>query len=278
MSSPAAPLPGPWPVLRSQIRYQVTLLLRTPRAFLLALIIPGALLVIELQVKRPGTHASTAAVISEIGGLAVFATLSIAYLTYAATLIVAREEGVLRRWHATPIPAGAYFAGRIIAYVALADASGLVLLLVGIAMAGLHMTPGGAIGLLVAVTLGALALAATGTAITPMLASAQTANPVLTLTYLPLLIFSGGFGALPGLPHWLTTTMTYLPVQPVIHAVMHSLQHTGGGFALMSARDLAVLAGWALGGLLLSVRFFRWDPSRPGHARRDGASASTSPA
>ena len=41
--------------------------------------------------------------------------------------------------------------------------------------------------------------------------SAQGANQLLTLTYMPLIIFSGGFGGLSGLPHWLNTLMSYLP-------------------------------------------------------------------
>jgi hypothetical protein len=41
--------------------------------------------------------------------------------------------------------------------------------------------------------------------------------------------------------------------------------------AAMNVRDLAVLAAWALGGLLVSVRFFRWDPHRPRHSRAAGA-------
>ena len=48
-------------------------------------------------------------------------------------------------------------------------------------------------------------------------------------------------------------------------AVGHPARWTGDG------RDLAVLAAWALGGLLLSVRFFQWDPHRPRHARGAGA-------
>jgi hypothetical protein len=32
-----------------------------------------------------------------------------------------------------------------------------------------------------------------------------------------------------------------------------------------------VLAGWTLGGLLVSMRFFAWDPHRPAHARHLGA-------
>ena len=61
--------------------------------------------------------------------------------------------------------------------------------------------------------------------------------------------------------------MSYLPAQPMIDAVTRALQPS----ASMSGRDLAVLAAWAVGGLLLSVRFFRWDPTRPRHALTAGA-------
>jgi ABC-2 type transport system permease protein len=136
-------------------------------------------------------------------------------------------------------------------------------------VAGLHLTAGAIGGLLLAGSLGALALAAAGTAVTPLLTSAQGANPLLTLTYLPLIIFSGGFGGLSGLPHWLNTLMSYLPAQPMIDAVTRALEPGAGqpGPAL-SGRDLVVLAAWAAGCLLLSVRFFQWDPHRPRHARK----------
>jgi hypothetical protein len=113
---------------------------------------------------------------------------------------------------------------------------------------------------------GSLALAAAGTAVTALLPSAQGVNQLLALTYIPLIIFSGGFGGLSGLPHWLTTLMSYLPAQPMIDAVTRALEPA----ASMSGRDLAVLAAWAVGCLLLSVRFFKWDPHRPRHARAAG--------
>jgi ABC-type multidrug transport system permease subunit len=88
----------------------------------------------------------------------------------------------------------------------------------------------------------------------------------MMLAYLPLVFLSGAFGSIASLPHWLTTAMTYLPAQPVVDAMSAALLHDGG--ALMPARDAAVLAAWVVAGLLLSMRFFRWDPHRPGHARR----------
>jgi hypothetical protein len=77
---------------------------------------------------------------------------------------------------------------------------------------------------------------------------------------------SGGFGGLSGLPDWLGTLMSYLPAQPMIDAVTRALDHSA-----LDLRDLAVLGGWALGCLLISMRFFSWDPHRPRHAERAGA-------
>jgi len=75
-----------------------------------------------------------------------------------------------------------------------------------------------------------------------------------------------GFGGLAGLPAWVTTLMSYLPAKPMIDLVTQALEHSA-----LDWRDLAVLAAWAVGGLLLSVRFFAWDPHRPRHSQVAGA-------
>jgi ABC-2 type transport system permease protein len=140
-----------------------------------------------------------------------------------------------------------------------------------VGLTGVHLTAHAVVGLLVVDMLAALALAAAGTAITAIIPSAQSAQPVIMLTYIPLIVLGGAFGAMTSLPHWVNTAMTYLPVQPVIDAGSRALQHSG---AIMSIHDLAVLAGWIAGGMLLSFWFFQWDPHRPGHARRPEASTT----
>ena len=269
----ASTLPGLVPVIGGQLRYQLTLLLRTPRTLMAGLILPGALLALQLgRVQHIGQGAAADVLAARVAGLVVLGAMSVAYLTHASSLIVAREDGILRRWRATPLPTWGYFAGRITAAVLIADAAALILVLVGAAMAGLHLTGTGIASLLVASTAGSLALAAAGTAITRLIPSAQGANQLLALTYIPLIIFSGGFGGLSGLPHWLNTLMSYLPAQPMISAVTRALETGAGQSATaLPGRDLAVLAAWAVGCLLLSVRFFQWDPHRPRHARAAGA-------
>jgi ABC-2 type transport system permease protein len=262
----AARLPGAGRILAAQTGYQLTLIARTARAFVFGLVMPAALLALEVGRRHVGSTVLTATV----AGLIVFGTLSVSYLSYAAGLVAAREDGVLRRWHAMPLPSWAYFAGRITATVAMADAAGLVLLGVAIAMSGLHITPLAAASLLLANTAGALALATVGTAITPLIPTTQGANGMLALTYLPLLLFSGGFGTIGG-PRWLQTLMTYLPVRPVIDAATTALRTPG----TLPARDLLTLAAWTAGCLLLSVRCFNWEPHRPSHARKTTPPAKT---
>jgi ABC-2 type transport system permease protein len=265
-------------VLAAQVRYQLLLLTRTPRALIAGLIMPGVLLALRLgRVKHVSGHGVTLPLAASVAGLVMFGILSTAYMTHASGLVSAREDGVLRRWRATPLPAGGYFAGRIAATVLLADASGLVLVVVGVAMAGMHVTAAMLASLLLAATLGALTLASVGTAVTIGIPTASSANPVLMITYLPLIIFSGALGALSGLPHWLATLMSYLPAQPLIDAATKILENPGGGFAMMSGRDLAVLAAWAAFGAAVSVRYFRWDPHRPAHSKRGAPHASKVP-
>ena len=259
-------LPSLGPVLGTQVRYQLVMLMRNPRAFIAGLILPGALLALQAGKAQ---HVTMAAAAPRIAGLIAFSAVAVAFFTHANALVIAREDGVLRRWRAAPLPGWAYFAGRVVAAMVLTAASGLVLIVVAIAMTGLHLTAHAVIGLLVADVLGALALAAAGIALTPLIPSAQAAQPVLMLVYFPLVILSGSFGLITNLPHWLTTAVTYLPAQPLINAVSGVLLHSSG--ALMSVHDLAVLAGWAIGGMLVSSWYFQWDPHRPVHARPAGA-------
>jgi ABC-2 type transport system permease protein len=246
----------------SQLKYHLTLIMRNPRGFIFGLLMPALFLALENSHKQ---HPSATVIDQAVAGLVVFGALNLAYLIYATGIVVSREDGVLRRWYASPLPRWQYFAARIVAAVLMADAAALVLLLVGASMAGLHLTAAGAGALLLVVTIGSIALAAVGTAVTPLLPPGQGMYSVLAITYLPLLIFSGGFGGgNSGLPHWLTTLMTYLPIQPIVSSATSVLEHPG----LIPGRAVLVLAAWAAGGLLLSLRFFRWDPTRPAHAKR----------
>jgi ABC-2 type transport system permease protein len=253
-------------MLAAQVGYQLRMLARNPRGLMISLFAPGVILALRLSQggSRTGSPAEKAA----------FGLIATCYLTHAIGLVAARESGVLRRWQASPLPRWGYFAGRITATVLLSLVSGAIILAVGAGLGGLHVPAGRVPALLAVFVAGGVAWAAIGTAVTTLISSAESANPVLIFTYLPVILLSGAFGVLSE-PKWLTTLMSYLPGQPVIGPATRALEFSGSGLAPVSGRDLAVLAGWAVIGLLASVRFFRWEPARPAHAQRDQAQAQT---
>jgi ABC-2 type transport system permease protein len=259
----APPLPGAGPLLGAQVRYQLLLLMRNPRALILSLAIPVLLLVLNSS-----RHTNLTPRLEEalVAGLATFGLIVTAYISHAIGLVTGRQDGVLRRWRATPLPTWCFFAGKIAATSLMALASVAIAIAAGMSLYRVHLTAGSALSLLVIFTLGALAWAALGTAVTPLVPTAQAAGPVLLLTYLPVILFSGGLGSLNSEPGWLATLARYLPAQPIIDAATRALRQAGGG-PQIPGHDLAVLAAWAVAGVVASVWFFRWDPVRPRHAR-----------
>jgi ABC-2 type transport system permease protein len=260
----AASLPATGPLLGAQVRYQLLLMMRNPRAVLGSLVIPVLLLVLS---SSRHANLSPRAEDALVAGLATFGLVVTAFISHAIGLVTGRQDGVLRRWRATPLPTWCFFAGKIAATSLIALASVAIAVAAGLSLYHVHLTTGAALSLLVIFLLGALAWAAIGTAITPLISTAQAAGPVLMLTYLPVILFSGGLGSLNSEPGWLATLARYLPAQPIIDAATRALQQPGDT-ASIPGHDLAVLAAWAVAGVIVSVCFFRWDPVRPRHSRQ----------
>jgi ABC-2 type transport system permease protein len=217
-----------------QVGYQVRLLTRTPRALWLAIFAPAGLLALRLgRISHPGTHPAAASpVLALVAGLAVFGLLNTAFLTHAAGLVAARQDGVLRRWRLSPLPAGGYFAGRITATVLLAETGGLVVVMLGTVLAGLRLPAGSVVGLLAAFTVGAAAWAALGTAATIVVPSTEATFPVIGLVYLPVALLSGVLGPFSWEPGWLAGWAAALPARPAAGG-------RGGGSAARPGRAAA---------------------------------------
>lgn len=254
----AAPrLPSTARLLAAQIGYQARLL-TSGRAITIGIGLPAILLIAS---HARHSQASAAAYAS----WAAFGLTLTAWNTYGVRLVAAREAGILKRWRATPLPRWCYFLGRITATVAVAVIAGAATVAVGVLLFHAHLTLTDALGALVAFLFGAFAWAAAATAVTAVIPTTEAAAPTLLLIYFPVILTSGIFGSIDE-PRWLATIASYLPAQPLAHAVATALGHTAG-HPLLSARDLIVLAAWAAAGLAVAAATFRWEPHRPA-ARR----------
>ncbi|HEY1920347.1 MAG TPA: ABC transporter permease [Streptosporangiaceae bacterium] len=261
MTEVAGRMPGTMRLLVAQIGYQARLL-AGGRAVIIGVGLPVILLIAS---HGQGTHTSAAVNATDIAGFGAFGLTLTGYNTYGVRLVAAREAGVLKRWRATPLPRWCYFLGRILATVVVAAAAGAATVAAGVLLYGTHVTLGAALTMLAVFVLGGFAWAAIATALSAAIPTVEAAAPTLLLTYFPVIIISGVFGAVSE-PHWLATIASYLPAQPLVHAVAGALQHTAA-HPSFPARDLAVLAVWAVAGLAVAIAIFRWEPHRPAQRR-----------
>src|SRR5215475_3506904 len=245
--SGAARAPGIGLQLVWHLRYQVLLLIRTPRALFAGLLLPAMLLVI-----RGAGHGSSADT-ALVAGLIALGVVSTAYLTHATGLVTARETGVLRRWRTTPLPRWCFFLARITATVALAVASAALMTAAAAMFYGVRLPGIAVISLLVTVVVGAVCWAAVGTAVAAFIPTQESAQPLLSLTFYPIILLSGVFGPVTDQPQWLSTIVENLPAYPVIDAASRALQSAHNGAVPMAAKDFAVLAAWTAIALAIAV-------------------------
>lgn len=256
-------LPSIPALLAGQLSYQMRVLLRTPRAVVGGMLLP----VLLLLLRQGGDHAPALQQARLVAGLCAFGLLSTAYITHTGGLVSARESGVLKRWRAMPVPAWCYFTGRIAATVLLAAVGATVTAIAGTAAYGIPLHLAAAASLAGIALLGAAAWASIGIAASGLIPSAEAAWPLLAVSYLPIVILSGGFGPVHGEPAWLSTLVGYLPAQPIVDGAARALEATGPGAQLPTPQDLAVLVAWIAVGLLLSQRWCEWEPRRRGRRR-----------
>jgi len=103
---------------------------------------------------------------------------------------------------------------------------------------------------------GSASFCALGFAITPVIPNADASPAIVNATILPLLFLSGVFIPLgSNSPAWILWIARIFPV-------WHFARGMQAGFlgTAFNWTDVLIVAAWGLGGLLLSVRFFSWEP------------------
>src|SRR5512142_3559645 len=95
-----------------QVRYQLMLLLRSPLGLFLSIVFP-LLLLVCLKVITPSHPVDGLPYAQWVTpAMSAFCLLNACYVTVVTSMVLAREEGTLKRLRGTPLPAWAYLAGR----------------------------------------------------------------------------------------------------------------------------------------------------------------------
>jgi ABC-2 type transport system permease protein len=92
-----------------------------------------------------------------------------------------------------------------------------------------------------------------------VIGSADSAQPMTQAVMLPLYFISGVFVPSDIIPKWLTNVASVFPVRHLSQALLTAFNPhtTGNGFAW---HDILILGIWAIGGLVVAIRRFSWQP------------------
>jgi ABC-2 type transport system permease protein len=233
-----------------QFRFERKLFWRNPSAAFFNFLLPLLLLVLiaaafagdddELEVLVPG-----------VAGMGVLATT---FTALAFNLTLLRDEGVLKRVRGTPMPPGAYLAGLIGSAAVNAFLQVALVVVIGNVVYGVDW-PREPLLLALFTGLGVVCFAALGVAFSHAIPNEEAAPAYTNAIFLPLIFISGVFYSADDLPDALKAIAEALPLKHLIDGLSEAIVGGGGG----AAAAAAVVAAWAAVGIVLAVRFFRWE-------------------
>jgi ABC-2 type transport system permease protein len=235
-----------------QFRFERRLFWRNPSAAFFNFALPLIFLLLiasvfasdeeELDVLVPG-----------IAGMGIMATT---FTALAMNLTFLREQGILKRIRGTPLPTVSYFGGLLGSAVVNAVAQVALVVVIGHLLYGVSW-PKDLPELAVFTLLGVVAFGALGIAFSHAIPNFDAAPAYVNAVFLPAIFISGVFYSSDSLPPVLEAIAQALPLKHVIDGLSGAIV-TGAGLG-DNLTALAVTGGWAAAGLLVAVRYFRWE-------------------
>ncbi|MFJ4411516.1 ABC transporter permease [Streptomyces sp. NPDC088910] len=249
-----APAPGAASLprmIRAQAALETRMLLRNGEQLLLTVIIPALLLVLFSAVDIVDTGAGKSVDFLAPGILAL-AVLSTAFTGQAIATGFERRYGVLKRLGASPLPRWALMTAKTCS-VLVTEALQIALLVV-IAFALGWSPHGNPFAVVLLLLLGTAAFSGLGLLMAGTL-KAEATLAAANLVFILLLVAGGVIVPLSKFSGGVQSVLRLLPISALSDGLRDVLQHG----ASMPWGDLGILAVWAVVGLALAARFFRWE-------------------
>ena len=241
--------------LRALIVAEAKLLLRDPISWIVAIILPSALLLVFGAVFAP--HRPDPA----LGGLrwidtfapslVVISTATLAIQTLPIRLATYREKGILRRLSTTPVHPAGLLVAQLVIYSVTAILGLVLLVIVGNVAFGIPL-PGNPIGYVAAFGLGMAGLLAIGLLLAAAAPSAGVATAIAVPLFMVVMFLGGVYLPRYLLPDVLVTIGEFTP--PGVQGLQDAWLGTAPQLL-----PLAVLAAITVGFGALASRAFRWE-------------------
>ena len=229
---------------------------RLPLGLLTGVMLPTVLLVIIGIIPKNRTHLKVLDGLTTFNAyVPIFLAMVIAALAFYGLpipLAIYRDQGILRRLSATPVPPAWVLAAQLVLNASFAVAELILLLIVATAGFGIA-APKSAAGLAVALFLSIAGVFAIGLWVAAI-ARPRTAGILAAVCFFPLMFFAGLFFPREEMPRALLDVSNLTPLGAAVQAIQSAMLN---GFP--PVLPLLVLPAYALIFSALAVRFFRWE-------------------
>ncbi|HEX9967056.1 MAG TPA: ABC transporter permease [Solirubrobacterales bacterium] len=245
-----------------QFRYDQKAFWRNPASVFFTVAFPVILLLIFATVFGDETVDVGGGIETTTYYVPAIVTLSVISATMqslAMSLVIAREDGRLKRGRGTPMPPWVFIAGRVGNSIVVALMMLVLIAALGRVAYGVDVPWDRLPAIVTALVVGAAAFCCLGIALTAAIPSQDAAAPIVNALLLPLYFLSGVFIPDDQLPSGVIHFADLFPVRHFFEAFFSAYVPAGGGSAFEWGH-LAIVAAWGAAGLLIAARRFRWTP------------------
>ena len=246
-----------------QFRYDQKAFWRNPASVFFTVLFPVVLLLIfgavfgDKSVTVEGVSIKTTTYY--VPAIITLSVISATMQALAMSLVIAREDGRLKRSRGTPLPPWVFIAGRIGNSIVVALMMLILLSVLGRLLFSVPIPWGHLPEILVVLVIGAACFCCLGIALTAAIPSQDAAAPIVNALLLPLYFLSGIFIPDDELSSGVISFANHFPVRDFFEAFFKAYIPAANGPSL-DWGNLAVVAIWGVAGLLVAIRWFRWTP------------------
>jgi ABC-2 type transport system permease protein len=192
-----------------------------------------------------------------LAALIAYGCAMVAFAGLAITLVIRREQALLKRLRATPLSPVTFVASLLASTLVVFGIETAALFVLGRAVYGTPFPD--RVGSIVAlVVIGSVCFAAMGVGLSGLVRSAQGSSAVVNLIVLPMAFLTGAFGPTLHYPHFLRVIGEILPLKYFVDLTNAVYLH---GHAFWSQpMAIGILAAWGAVGLVGAFLRFKWEP------------------
>lgn len=175
----------------------------------------------------------------------------------SAALVMFREQGILRRFHVTPVTASDMLASSIVANYVLIFPT--VILLFILSRVIFHVTHfGDLLSSFILISIGAISFSSMGLVVASVTNTMQETQVINQLVWLPLIFLSGATFPFAFLPRIAQKFSLFMPATYLVQGLQRAIYDSVSIWQL--GVQVGSLAFWAVLTFFLSAQLFRWEP------------------